>query len=771
MSELPTSYRGTVFPRGADFRTVAHREPPIESTSPPGQLVQNAEHITKPLVWNGTVPGSSSFFPSPEKRSLEEDRHPGKRQEVTFCKTSSPWATYKRFVALGTSGTTYLAQGPASSLDIVVCREERISEAGMTRNLISTSHPNVVQLMDAFADFNIMFMVYERMEISLPRLRSSAQLEKVHIATICKEVLHGLLYIHRDLDVAYTGLLYENVFLDLSGSVKIGNFGTSLIAGNKTQYRSNSRSVGVLLLYIMQPGTMCRHPDETSVCHPEKWDSSMVQFQKATETSSIEEILNVSDSRDGRNDGEPPILNLPDNLKIRVLHGEHRMRAAERFLEPREKWWVVMLYTPQLGETTKDAIQEEYSHQLKFTDGEIYRNIRLHASRQDTRRVKKWEARLSSSKRDVLSSLDKRPNRQIRDGFNKICHLVDYAMLSRLGPLNGFYRCVVLRVYEIWEFFMQDQHLFGLIDPQTINQLETLTPEASHDALLITKMMDKGEILPAIEESITREEIKTRILQHRGRILSFNTFFDDWKYMEALVKSLRPLLPSGFQGSLRDEFSSIFRSDLLCPGQIKIQTGEHRYRIERSTSDQQKWLSYLMIFLAAMRDFPVLSQTAPRKSRGEEKPSIGGSPDERLSYLAQLAIEIGFKSEEIDHLVAADPDLAAARSFLRRSRPLDRYEIDERHAFILSRHIAGELKLLATPLSGNLYPEFSSQLDNIPKQFRSGIPDNQSYKNDREHLYLDVIYNYSPYPRSHLTSLAFQRDIFVSYFGTMTLPQ
>ena len=188
MPQPPTDYRCTVFPRGADLLTITHRELPVESRSPSGQLVQNAEHIAKPLAWNGTVPGSSSFFPSPEKRFLEEDRHPGKRQEITFCKTSSPWATYKRFVALGTSRTTYLAQGPASSPDIVVCREERISEADMTRNLISTSHPNVVQLRDAFADFNIIYMVYERMEISLPRLRSSAQLEKVHIATIYKEV-------------------------------------------------------------------------------------------------------------------------------------------------------------------------------------------------------------------------------------------------------------------------------------------------------------------------------------------------------------------------------------------------------------------------------------------------------------------------------------------------------------------------------------------------------------------------------------------------------
>lgn len=42
---------------------------------------------------------------------------------------------------------------------------------------------------------------------------------------------------------------------------------------------------------------------------------------------------------------EPPLLNLPGNLKVKILHGEHRMTAAERFLEPNERWWVVVLYT------------------------------------------------------------------------------------------------------------------------------------------------------------------------------------------------------------------------------------------------------------------------------------------------------------------------------------------------------------------------------------------------------------------------------------------
>lgn len=331
----------------------------------------------------------------------------------------------------------------------------------------------------------------------------------------------------------------------------------------------------------------------------------------------------------------------------------------------------------------------------------------------------------------------------------------------------GNYLC---RIHEIWSFILQDPHLYGLLDPRTVSLLETLSPEASHDASLIIRLMDIKDIFPGIENPFTREEIKQRILQVKGRILSFYTFFDDWKYMEALVKSVRPLLPLS-QNSLRDEFYSHFVGKRHSSTGIKIQTGEHRYRTCRHDSlVQQKFLAYLMMFLAAMRDFPILSQIAPRKSKGEKKPSIEGSPEERQSSLAQLAVEVGFKSDEIERLLAADPDIAAARSFLRRSRPLDRYAVDEKYAIALSSRIGKELKKLATPISSNSPPEFSCQLDRIPKEFRCGIPDNRSYKNDREHLYIDVIYNNNPIQRSNLTSLAFQRDIFVSYFGIITVP-
>ena len=44
-------------------------------------------------------------------------------------------------------------------------------------------------------------------------------------------------------------------------------------------------------------------------------------------------------------DGEPYTLSFQGDVSIRVLHGEHRLRAAERFFEPNDQWWTVVLYT------------------------------------------------------------------------------------------------------------------------------------------------------------------------------------------------------------------------------------------------------------------------------------------------------------------------------------------------------------------------------------------------------------------------------------------
>lgn len=40
----------------------------------------------------------------------------------------------------------------------------------------------------------------------------------------------------------------------------------------------------------------------------------------------------------------PPVLKLPDGVKLRCLHGLHRVLAARQVLAPKDHWWNVELY-------------------------------------------------------------------------------------------------------------------------------------------------------------------------------------------------------------------------------------------------------------------------------------------------------------------------------------------------------------------------------------------------------------------------------------------
>lgn len=65
-----------------------------------------------------------------------------------------------------------------------------------------------------------------------------------------------------------------------------------------------------------------------------------------------EETLQDSIRTSGLKDGSelldrrvPPKLRLPPALKLQCLHGRHRIAAANEFLLPGDKWWVVDLYS------------------------------------------------------------------------------------------------------------------------------------------------------------------------------------------------------------------------------------------------------------------------------------------------------------------------------------------------------------------------------------------------------------------------------------------
>ena len=303
--------------------------------------------------------------------------------------------------------------------------------------------------------------------------------------------------------------------------------------------------------------------------------------------------------------------------------------------------------------------------------------------------------------------------------------------------------------------------------------LETLTPEATSDQATIERLAHNGEIFSSVDRMTVMERIVPRLFQVQGRIPSFYTFFEDTIYLDARIKSLRPLLPpkqKRQKTSIRQFFYRHFTDIKQSPGIIKIQTSDGKFKRVRGETDQRKGFGYLTIFLAAMRDFPVLSQTTPLQSHGEKKPLIGGSIEERQPHLALLALEMGFNTPQIEALANNDPDTAAAKEFIRWYRPIDQYDINNYEAEKLARHIARKMRAIASPKDKRATPEFAGVLK-VPKKSRCGLPDNRTYKNDRNHLFLDTIYDYKPPSGQHLTSLAFQRDIFVCFYGVHTIPQ
>lgn len=106
-----------------------------------------------------------------------------------------------------------------------------------------------------------------------------------------------------------------------------------------------------------------------------------------------------------------PQLFFEGDVQATCVYGKHRLKAAESFGERR---WLVDLYLDgvylfrsswkqrrltQFAAIPSEALtqlREESTKSLEFTDGEIYRTLRLYQISRNRAQEKKWWARLSS---------------------------------------------------------------------------------------------------------------------------------------------------------------------------------------------------------------------------------------------------------------------------------------------------------------------------------------------------------------------------------------
>jgi serine/threonine protein kinase len=94
-----------------------------------------------------------------------------------------------------------------------------------------TAHDNIVNLIEAFHFNSVTHLVYNLnlFDIPLSSVYASPtiQLKEEEIATIYREILKELRYIHKEFKLSHRSININNILLNLSRTIKIGIYSNS----------------------------------------------------------------------------------------------------------------------------------------------------------------------------------------------------------------------------------------------------------------------------------------------------------------------------------------------------------------------------------------------------------------------------------------------------------------------------------------------------------------------------------------------------------------
>lgn len=191
------------------------------------------------------------------------------------------------------------------------------------------------------------------------------------------------------------------------------------------------------------------------------------------------------------------------------------------------------------------------------------------------------------------------------------------------------------------------------IDAVTVQKLQALAPSHStEDAAIIRQLFAEHKVFPKVTLAGDRALLLTNTLSVCGILPSLYTFFEDIKYLEPCAKAMRGLcggkstrtIHKSMVGSFFDPADRLIEHSRLefhpCPA-VSPSVYQH--------------LAYVQLWLFALRHFPQLSNTAPRKSRARDKPIVLEPSPAIWHAFAKLAMILGFKTDDIINLRRSDP--------------------------------------------------------------------------------------------------------------------
>jgi Protein kinase domain len=173
---------------------------------------------------NGTtLPPRLPLSVNPHSNHWDSSR-PAKRLNTSFCTSGSPWDQYFPILSDEQAGPVTVAHENCPAFPVYAVKERTLNASDQSSRLLKIVHPQLVHLRAAYTKQSLMYLVYESMDVSLDDIQRCpyGPLKEFEIATICREVISGLHYIHSELHISHGKLSSENVLLTRDGHVKIG---------------------------------------------------------------------------------------------------------------------------------------------------------------------------------------------------------------------------------------------------------------------------------------------------------------------------------------------------------------------------------------------------------------------------------------------------------------------------------------------------------------------------------------------------------------------
>ncbi|KAA8645058.1 uncharacterized protein ATNIH1004_009269 [Aspergillus tanneri] len=292
----------TTFPNNFEFNPA--ERPDTSTSAPTGDLAVTATDITHRKTSAAVVPADrySEAAGAPDSRRaklkrrlpipvrpLSNEQNLNLKRRASLCEEGSPWLKYKKCME-GAPGKTCLAYEVRSPGTVVAIKQYKDAQTSQTRVLTKPSHTNIVKILHIFIEQKTVYFAYERMEVTLQHLYSVVSLQELEISYTCKEILHGLWYIHEQLGICHTRIQSDNIFISAQGVVKIADIGACMLDRQRGSKEMDIKAVGKVLTELMEPGTRYS-TGSINLLEPEKWSQEIRDFRRQTDNSSILELL------------------------------------------------------------------------------------------------------------------------------------------------------------------------------------------------------------------------------------------------------------------------------------------------------------------------------------------------------------------------------------------------------------------------------------------------------------------------------------------------